>query len=539
MKGGAIGLGLVALPTFGSIGYAAYKHNFNMFDALLRTWRTGWAGVVTTAEYKWFYITHPEDRPGFEEGEKALHKRAALRVLDVCQTQGGLYIKLGQYAAANNHIYPKEWTDTLKVLQDQAVHRDFAVVEEIFQQEFGQHPDQVFATFEKKPIAAASIAQVHQAVTKDGRTVAVKLQYPEIRDRFVIDMFSHDVTLHALAYFFPKLDVTWAGPELQAVLKQELDFENEARNSERAMIEFRGNPDYYVPKVDWKTTTGRIMTTEWIDGAKVTDVERLHRMGLNVKEVMTKLTTCLAEQLFLTGFVHADPHPGNIFIRKHPTKRGQSQIVLLDHGLYKEVPDRVRTFYCRIYRGFVTGHYNEIRDACKDIGIDDWKLMAFVIFMRPLDMDFFTDEGVTIAEAHEMMKDKRKLQYFLHKATQQHIDEVMALVRQIPREFLLILRNNNIIRSINRELGAPVNRFTLFGRQAIRGLRRAKHQPWYRRYAEYVYYEFALKRLEASMWLESLYFHLMYTFGLYAIEIDTEGLDMDTTFEDMPTGLAM
>jgi aarF domain-containing kinase len=529
----------IVAPVVGMTGVAAYVHDFNMFDALIRTWRTGWAGLVTTLEYKWFYMTHPEKEPGFAEAEKAQHLWAAQRVLDVCLTQAGLYIKLGQYAAANNHIYPREWTETLRVLQDQANKREFAVVEEIFRQEFGKHPDEMFARFDREPIAAASIAQVHYAVTHEGERVAVKVQYPEIRDRFVTDMFSHDATLKALAFFFPKLDVTWAGPELKSVLAQELDFVAEAKNSERAMREFHGNNDYYVPTVQWSTSTDRILTTEWIDGAKVTDIARLRSMGLGVKEVMTKLTTCLAEQLFLTGFVHADPHPGNIFIRKHPTKRGQSQVVLLDHGLYKEVPDHVRTFYCRLYRGFVTGHYDEIRDACTDIGITDWKLMAFVIFMRPLDMTFFTDEGITISEAHELMKDKKKLMQFFHKATQQHIDEVMELMRQIPREFLLILRNNNIIRSINRELGSPINRFSVFGRQAIRGLRRSKHRSWLRRYTEYIYYEFALKRLETSMWFEGIFFKMMYALGLYAIEITADGIDIESTFEEMPNGLAM
>lgn len=530
----------LATPVIGGTAYAAYENNFNFFDALLRTGRTAWAGIATTAEYKWFYFRHPENEPGFIEAEKMQHKRAAERVLKVCLTQGGLYIKLGQYAAANNHIYPREWTETLRVLQDQAARRDFSVVETIFQQEFGMSPKEMFAEFDEDPIAAASIAQVHRAKTHEGETVAVKLQYPEIRDRFVIDMFSHASTLKALAIFFPKLDMTWAGPELEAVLKQELDFENEARNSERAARDLCSNPDYYIPNVHWKYSSSRIMTTEWIDGVKITDVAALAKLNITPKEAMTKLTTCLAEQLFLTGFVHADPHPGNVFIRRNPKNKNQSQVVLLDHGLYKDVPDHIRTFYCRIYRGFVTGHYNEIKDACTEVGIKDWKGMAFIVFMRPLDMEFFTDEGATLGDAYEMMKDKKKLQRFMQKVMSDHMEEVMELLQQIPREFLLILRNNNLIRSINRELGAPVNRFTLFGRQAIRGLRDSRHAlPWYRRYAEFFYYEFALKRLEAQMWFESFYFRLMFTLGIFQIDLSNDGPDLEGTFEDMPTGLTM
>lgn len=530
----------LAAPMVVGTAVAAYQHDFNFFDALVRSGRTAWAGIVTTAEYKWFYMQHPETEAGYVEAEKLQHKRAAERVLQVCLTQGGLYIKLGQYAAANNHIYPREWTETLRVLQDQAARRDFAVVEEIFQQEFGKSPKELFKEFEEEPIAAASIAQVHRAVTHEGERVAVKLQYPEIRDRFVIDMFSHAATLKALAFFFPKLDMTWAGPELEQVLKQELDFDNEAKNSERASRELCSNPNYYIPTVNWNLSSSRIMTTEWIDGVKITDVAGLNKLGISPKEAMTKLTTCLAEQLFLTGFVHADPHPGNVFIRRNPKNKKQSQVVLLDHGLYKEVPDHVRTFYCRIYRGFVTGHYNEIKEACTEVGIKDWKGMAFIVFMRPLDMEFFTDEGATLADAYEMMKDKKKLQAFMQKVMSNHMDEVMELIRQIPREFLLILRNNNLIRSINRELGAPVNRFTLFGRQAIRGLRDARHvQPWYRRYSEFLYYEFALRRLELQMWFEAFYFRMMYSLGVFQIDMSNDGPDLEDTFEDMPTGLTM
>lgn len=161
---------------------------------------------------------------------------------DVCIKSGGLYIKVGQYLAAQNHVSPREYTETLKVLQDRAPHKLWPEISQVFLEDLGAEPEKFFQQFDKVPIAAASIAQVHHAVTHDGREVAVKMQYPEVRRRFGVDMFTYDLVLQLLAKFFPSLDMRWMNNEMRNVLEQELDFMNEARNAEKASKNFHNNP---------------------------------------------------------------------------------------------------------------------------------------------------------------------------------------------------------------------------------------------------------------------------------------------------------
>lgn len=144
--------------------------------------------------------------------------------------------------------------------------------------------------------------------------------------------------------------------ELKSTLAEELDFELEARNLERCRKELTVFPWLYVPKVDWTLTSKRVLTAEWIDGCKVTDKEAIKKMNLSVADVSIgiafqsvlhcmplqvaqKVITAFGFQIFSTGFVHADPHPGNIFIRPLPRGKG-AQVVLLDHGLYMPVEER-------------------------------------------------------------------------------------------------------------------------------------------------------------------------------------------------------
>lgn len=527
---------MLFIPTIFTIWglYSAWKENFNFFDGVTRTIRTFYGFIYTYFSYQYFYATHNENDRDFEEQEKKQHLKCAQRILELCLKQGGIYIKLGQYAASNNHIYPKEWTDTLKILQDKSATRTYDVIENIFFEEFGQNTWQVFEIFEKDAIASASIAQVHRAMTKEGEKVAVKIQFPEIKKRFVIDMFSHKFLLIALAYLKPNLDVRWTTPVIHGVLKQELDFLNEGKNSEKAALGFEGNLDYYIPKVYWNLTSDRVLVTEWIDGAKVTDVKKLKEMGLSNKDVMNKTMNLFAHQIFNTGFVHADPHPGNIIVRKHPTKPKQAQIVLLDHGLYKTINESTRLLYCHFYRGFVTNNFEEIKKASLDVGIEDWKTFAFIVFMRPIDLEFFNSLGISSKDALALMKDKSKLFTEFKRISKQNSNRFMLVFQKMPEEILLILRNNNILRSVNRELGDPVNRFVVFGENSIKELAKSnENNSFLFRKIQWVYYEWNLNSFKFFMWFENKIFKFLYLIGYVNYKISSEGINPEI-FEELP-----
>lgn len=186
----------------------------------------------------------------------------------------------------------------------------------MFAAEFGRTPEQLFAQFDYNPVAAASLAQVFRARTLDGRDVAVKVQYADLASRFAGDFGTIQLLQSAVKRVHKAYNFSWILDEVRTNLEQELDFLNEAKNGERCAVDIRQQGGrlrryVHVPRICWDLTTRRILTTDWIEGYKCTDLKRLAADGLNVADVDRKLFDTFAEQIFGTGFVHADPHPGN------------------------------------------------------------------------------------------------------------------------------------------------------------------------------------------------------------------------------------
>ncbi|CAM9484403.1 unnamed protein product, partial [Phaeothamnion confervicola] len=210
-----------------------------------------------SADYK---LTLHNKKVGTEEYDRAksgVHERSAKRLLHVCTMHGGVYTKFGQHIASLNHVLPKEYTETLKVLQDRNPSVGMAEVERALRAELGGGVTELFAEFDERAIAAASLAQVHRAVTKTGQEVAVKLQYPGLQERVARDMRTMRLLAGLLERLFPEYGYTWMFPEFEEMAALELDFVQEAVNSERLARMFAGRQDIHVPPVFWPYTTRR------------------------------------------------------------------------------------------------------------------------------------------------------------------------------------------------------------------------------------------------------------------------------------------
>ena len=314
---------------------------------------------------------------------KKLHKRSAERTLDLCKENGGLYIKAGQYLASLNHILPKEYTETLSVLQDSAPYREFDMVKRMIQKDFNAPVEELFQQFDEVPIASASLAQVHKAVTKDGHEVAVKVQYEQLQRQFDGDVFTHKVIFYLLAKLFPGFDFTFCNEEMEVILKTELDFLNEANNAKRAMKNLK-TPNVYIPKIYDNLTSKRILTCEFIHGCKISDKKSIEDMGLNLSNVTASMIEAFSEQIFINGFFHSDPHPGNVFVRKHPDIKGQHQVVMLDHGLYRDMDEKLRIAWCKLWKAMVEKDDNTIKQCAVDLGVnpDASETLVNMILMR-------------------------------------------------------------------------------------------------------------------------------------------------------------
>ena len=239
------------------------------------------------------------------------------RVRLAIEELGPTFIKLAQVLSTRPDLIPVEFVQELTKLQDQVPAFPFEQARQIIQEELGIPLAEKFPHFEKAPLAAASIAQVHRARLADGEEVVVKVQRPGIARLIEVDVeiLYHLATL--MERHIAELGIqrpTNIVEEFTRTLEKEIDFAIEANHMERFARQFRETPGIYIPKVHRSLSTRRILTMEYIQGIKVSDLAALETAGLDRKLLAARGAEIILEQVLRFGFFHADPHPGNIFI---------------------------------------------------------------------------------------------------------------------------------------------------------------------------------------------------------------------------------
>jgi len=271
---------------------------------------------------------------------------------------GPTYIKLGQILSTRPDLIPMEFIQELSKLQDHVPAFPFDYVRKVIDAEFGCPPEDLFDQLDEEPLASASIGQVHRAVLKDGEAVAVKFQRPGIRRIIEVDLeiMLHLATLaerhiEELALHRPVKIVE----EFARTLEKEIDYKIEATNMERAARHFLDDPHVYIPKVFREATTSRVLTTEFIDGIKISNTDELEAAGLDRKVITARGADLVLKQVFEHCFFHADPHPGNIFVLPG------NVICLLDFGMAGIVDRQTRDDFVDLVESIV--NQNESRAA--------------------------------------------------------------------------------------------------------------------------------------------------------------------------------
>ena len=279
-----------------------------------RPWQVIWRAIAVIWLFGNFIIHLLWDR--WTNKEIINQPKRAKELRKILTTLGPTYIKVGQALSTRPDLIRKDFLDELIRLQDQLPAFDNRIAFDTIESELGRSIDEVYREFSPNPVAAASLGQVYKAVLHTGEEVAVKVQRPNLRPKLSLDLY---LMRRIASWVEPWLplnlghDLALIVDEFGIKLFEEIDYFNEARNAEQFAANFAGDPEVKVPVIYHQHSSSRILTLEWINGIKLTDLEKLEAAGLDADNLIRIGVTSGLRQLLEYGFFHADPHPGNLF----------------------------------------------------------------------------------------------------------------------------------------------------------------------------------------------------------------------------------
>jgi ubiquinone biosynthesis protein len=326
-------------------------------------------------------------RPGVEK------RRPGVRLALAMQRLGPAFIKLGQSLATRSDLIGEEIAADLSLLQDRLPPFPTAEAITVIEAELGLKLPEIYTQFEPVPVAAASVAQVHFAVTTEGREVAVKVLRPGIADAFARDLDLLSWLAEGLLRLQPglrRLKPVEVVGRLQDSVAFEMDLRLEAAAASEFAENFRGDPDFRVPAIDWSRTGKRVLTTERIHGIRIDDRDALIAAGHDPREVVRKAAAAFFAMVFRDGFFHADLHPGNMFVA------ADGAVVAVDFGITGRLDRKHRYYLADMLLAFLTGRYRRVAEVHFEAGfvpatesIDDFTQAARSIgeplLERPLE----------------------------------------------------------------------------------------------------------------------------------------------------------
>jgi predicted unusual protein kinase regulating ubiquinone biosynthesis (AarF/ABC1/UbiB family) len=392
---------------------------------------------------------------GRVERIKKLAKRFRILALDL----GGLIIKAGQFASSRLDVLPETITAELESLQDEVEPAPYASIRAQIEQELGLSLEVAFAEFGDTPIAAASLGQAYRAklapslaADENFADVVVKVLRPGIEQVVEVDLKALRKVgqwLSRIRLVNRRADAPALVEEFAQVSLHEIDYHFEAGNLERFKTNFEADQRVTAPEVVWERSSRRVLTLSDVTAIKITDVEELLRAGINPNTVAAELARCTFEQIFVHGFFHADPHPGNIFVTPGE-QAGEFALTFIDFGMMGEIDDELRqglqsfifALVARDARGCVAA-MQRLRVLLPSADTVELERAITALFDR--------FGGVGVAEITQT--DPREFK----ELALQFSDLLRTLPFQLPEDFLLLLRSISLISGVTSALNREFN----------------------------------------------------------------------------------
>nr|BBH93614.1 hypothetical protein KTA_18130 [Thermogemmatispora argillosa] len=317
---------------------------------------------------------------------------------------GVLMIKLGQFLSARADLLPEQALQVLGSLQDEVPPAPFSHVVAVIESELGKPVEQVFSVLERKATAAASLGQVHRAVlASSGETVAVKVQRPHIEELVNTDLSTIRFVIWVISRFVDTsefIDLKAVYREFRRTVYEEIDYLTEAANARRFRELFRDQPQIYIPRVYEEYSSKRVLVLEWIDGIKINDYAALEAAGYHRLEIARRTVEAYFFQFFEAGFFHADPHPGNIFV-KAGSPPEDPVIAFVDFGMVGSLTKSMKKAMRDLFLAFVARDSQALVNALGRLGFlgEHANLPAIE---RGLELMLNQYYGMTLGEAREL-----------------------------------------------------------------------------------------------------------------------------------------
>ena len=298
--------------------------------------------------------------------EQLLILSEAERLRHALEELGPTFIKFGQILSTRHDLIPSEYIQELSKLQDRVIPYEYAEAKKVIEKEFGKNIEEVYQSFNPKQIAAASIGQVYRATLAGGEEVAVKVMRPGVEEIIETDL----AILMSLARFAEKhiKESKFFNPvgfvdEFSRIIRHEIDYAHEAKNAERFYVNFAGSADVKIPKMYWKYTTKHVLTQEYSEGIKISDIAQIEALGMDKKKISIDLANAYLKMVFEDGFYHEDPHPGNILVSR------EGNIIFLDFGMAGHIDPVLHENLANLMIAIRRNDIDFLIDALAEIGL--------------------------------------------------------------------------------------------------------------------------------------------------------------------------